>query len=201
MPTSLVLTRDQAIGLVDKLIQNRGLRNHMLAVEACMRGLWGHFSQERSSEVEETQDVWGLLGLLHDADWEQTESSPHSHTVVTSQELEKLGVPDWFSDALRSHNFDHLESQRQPVSLMEWSLYACDHMSGIIVACALVSPDKQLANVPLERVMKKFKEKSFAKGATREEILTGIEHLRIPLEKLAAICLQSLKGQATVLGL
>jgi lysyl-tRNA synthetase, class II len=195
------LTHEQAFALLESMVQNNGLRGHMKAVEIEMRALWDHFVTTRPNEVNETQDVWGLLGLVHDADWELTESAPNQHTIVVSEKLTQLGVPEWFSDSLRSHNYDNVENQRGPESLMEWSLYACDHMSGIIVACALVSPEKKMANVTLERVMKKFKEKSFARGATREEILTGIEHLGIDLESFAKICLDALQKDAAILGL
>ena len=193
------LEREKVVALLEEMIQNKGLRNHMIAVESCMRGLWQYFNAKNL--VEETEDTWGLLGLSHDIDWERTEPTPEQHTLVATQELEKIGAPSWFTDSLRSHNFSHLEEQRAPASTMEWSLYACDHMSGIIVACALVSPDRKLSNVTLERVLKKFKEKSFAKGATREEILTGIENLSVDLETLAKVCLESMQKDAAELGL
>lgn len=199
--TSIPLSRDQSVTLLESMIENRGLRNHMLAMEVQMRSLWDYFSKKRPSEVNEAQDTWGLAGLLHDVDWELTESTPEQHTLLLTEKLTALDVPDSFSDSIRSHNHGHLEGQRGPQSLMEWALYSSDHLSGIIVACALVSPDKKLANVTIERVMKKFKEKSFAKGATREEILTGLEHLNISLETLITVCLEALQKNATILGL
>ncbi|PWU22643.1 lysine--tRNA ligase [Candidatus Cerribacteria bacterium 'Amazon FNV 2010 28 9'] len=195
------LSREKAEALVHSLVENPGLRAHMVAVENCMRGLWSYFEEKQPANVSETQDTWELVGLLHDADWEKTESMPDRHTFLLSEELQKLNVPDWFADSIRSHNFEHTTNQRGPQSLMEWSLYACDHMSGIIVACALVSPDKKLANVTIERILKKFKEKSFAKGATRDEILKGIEHLNIDLQTLASICLTAMQNNASKLGL
>lgn len=195
------VTRDQAVQLLESLVENKGLRGHMHAVEAAMGGLWEHFTKEQPDAVAETKESWELVGLLHDADWEKTESTPDQHTLYLTQELGKLKVEDSWCDSIRSHNFEHLEGQRQPETLMEWSLYACDHMTGIIVACALVSPERKLATVPIERVMKKFKEKSFAKGATRDEILTGIEHLGISLETLAQVVLSAMQVQASNIGL
>lgn len=197
----ITLSREKAWKLVESLVDNKGLRSHMLAMEIQMRALWEHFKKERPTVIGETQDVWGLAGLLHDADWEKTESEPAKHTLLLSEKLAKLGVPDKFADMVRSHNYKHLKEQRAPKSLMEWALYASDHMSGLIIACALVSPERKLANVTVERVMKKFKEKSFAKGATREEILTGIDNLGINLGTLTRICLEALRKNANLLGL
>jgi predicted hydrolase (HD superfamily) len=195
------LPRAKAIELLDSLVENPGLRGHMKAVESAMGGLWEYFSQTRPAEVHETKDSWKIVGLIHDADWEKTESDPSEHTEVLSEALEKLGVEAIWSDSIRTHNYERIEEQRMPTSLMEWSLYACDHMTGIIVACALVMPSRKLADVTLERVMKKFKEKSFAKGATREEILIGIEHLEIDLETIAKICLEAMQHDAETIGL
>lgn len=199
--TNVSLSREQALMLVDSMIKNTGLRNHMLAMEIQMRALWDYFSAERPTEVKESQDAWGLAGLLHDADWEATESTPDQHTLLLSQKLLELGASDEFADSIRSHNFEHLEGQRSPLSLMEWALYGSDHLSGIIVACALVSPDRKLSNVTPERVLKKFKEKSFAKGATRDEILKGIEAMNVSLETLVHVCLDALQKNAEALGL
>ncbi|MBP9700549.1 lysine--tRNA ligase [Candidatus Woesebacteria bacterium] len=198
---SITISRDQAVGLLDQLISNQNLKSHMLAVEAAMSGLWSYFSSNRSEEVRENQQSWELVGLLHDADWEKTEETPDQHTVVLSQELEKLGVNALWADSIRTHNYEHLQGQRPPDSLMEWSLYTCDHLTGIIVACALVMPEKKIATVTAERVAKKFKEKSFAKGATREEILEGLTHLNIDLETLISIVLPAMQARADSMGL
>lgn len=195
------LAREEAVHLLESLVENNGLRGHMYAVEAAMGGLWEYFMSTRPDEVTETRESWELVGLLHDADWEKTESAFDQHTVVLSDELSKLGVDEMWSESIRSHNYERVADQREPQSLMEWSLYACDHMTGIIVACALVSPEKKLATVPIERVMKKFKEKSFAKGATREEILAGLEHLDVDLSTLARVCLEAMQKNATNFGL
>lgn len=195
------LSREEAIRILQSLVGNPNLRSHMLAVEAAMGGLWEFFSSTRPGEVTESRTRWELLGLLHDADWEQTESTPELHTVLTSQHLSTIGVDEQFSDSLRTHNYAHVADQRKPTSLMEWSLYACDHMTGIIVATALVSPEKRLAGVTIERVLKKFKEKSFAKGATREEIIEGAQALQVSIEELATICLASLQKHSQSIGL
>ncbi len=195
------ITHDQAQSLMESLVENPGLRGHMHAVESAMRGLWEYFSKEQPSEVHETQDEWGLIGLLHDADWEKTESEFPRHTIMISEELEKMGVEAQWTESIRSHNYERIKDQRPPETLMEWSLYGCDHMTGIIVACALVMPSKKLSDVTLERVLRKFKEKSFAKGATREEILTGITHLGIDLETMAKVCLEAMQKDAQKIGL
>lgn len=199
--TQINITRENAWALVQSLVKNPNLQSHMIAVESAMMGLWEYFEKSRPSEVKETKESWGTIGLLHDADWELTENEPHRHTVLLTEKLHEMGVSDEWMESIRTHNADHIENHRGPHSLMEWSLYACDHMTGIIVACALVSPDKKLANVTLERVMKKFKEKSFAKGATREEPLKGAEELGIDLETLARVCLEAIQQNALAIGL
>lgn len=198
---TIPLTRDQAIQLLESMVENKNLRAHMLAVESAMKGLWEFFTHTRPQQVSESQESWGIIGLLHDADWEKTETTFDLHTVVLSQKLLELGVDDSWTDSIRSHNYARVKDQRKPQSLMEWSLYACDHMTGIIVACALVMPNKKLSDVTVDRVLKKFKEKSFAKGATREEILEGIVHLDIDLETLASVVLQAMQKDAERIGL
>ncbi len=198
---AISLARSEAVKLLESLVENKNLRAHMYAVEAAMGGLWEYFSKERPNEVNETKQSWELVGLLHDADWEKTETAFDQHTLMLSHELDKLGVDPIWSDSIRSHNYERVEGQRQPSTLMEWSLYACDHMTGIVVACALVMPSKQLADVTVERILKKYKEKSFAKGATREEIETGIASLGIDLATLAGVVLQAMQQNHERVGL
>lgn len=190
------LKREEARTVLESLTHGSGLRGHMDAVSLCMGALWDHFASSLPDQVGETRGTWEMLGLLHDADWEKTESDPGQHTLFLSKKLLENQVPEWFCDSIRSHNFKHLVDQRPPKSLMEWSLYACDHLSGIIVACALVSPDKKIDQVTVTRVMKKFKEKSFAKGATRDEIIEGCKQLDLSLEQLAKICLTGMQNNS-----
>src|SRR5258708_33780880 len=100
MKTSLNLSREKALSLVESLVENKGLRNHMLAMEIQMRALWEYFEKERPAEVGETQDAWGLAGLLHDADWEKTESTPDQHPLFLTKKLQKLRAPAAFADSI-----------------------------------------------------------------------------------------------------
>jgi len=184
-----LLTRDEALNLIKKHVSKRNVVYHMLAVEAIMRGVAKHF--------EEDEDKWRLIGLLHDVDYEKTEAAPEKHSLLAEEILKGL-VPDEFIKAIKTHNFRH--TGVMPETRMEKALIASDSISGLLVACALVMPSKRLADVKVETVAKKFKDKDFARGAERERILV-CEEIGIPREKFFEIALNGLKNIATEIGL
>ncbi|MDI6691484.1 MAG: HDIG domain-containing protein [Candidatus Bathyarchaeota archaeon] len=184
-----MLKRDEALSLVKKNISKRNILYHMLAVEAIMRSLAKHFG--------ENEEVWGLIGLLHDIDYEKTEATPEKHSLLAEEILKGL-VPDEIIKSIKTHNFRH--TGITPETRMEKALIASDAISGLLVACALVMPSKKLADVKVETVAKKFKYKDFARGAERERILV-CEEIGIPREKFFEIALDGLKGIAGEIGL
>jgi putative nucleotidyltransferase with HDIG domain len=184
-----VLTRDEALGLVKKNVSKKNVVYHMLAVEAIMRSVAKHLGED--------EEEWGLIGLLHDIDYEKTEATPEKHSLLTEEILEGL-VPDELIRAIKTHNFKH--TGVMPETRMEKALIASDAISGLLVACALVMPSKKLVDVKAETVSKKFKDKDFARGAERERILV-CEEIGIPREKFFEIALNGLKGTATEIGL
>lgn len=147
---------------------------------------------------EITVNKWGTVGLLHDADYEQTKDTPEKHTLVLEQELgDKLDGDVLY--AIKSHNFLH--NGVIPQSKMDWAMYACDELSGLIIAATLIHPDKKLASIDEAFIMKRFNDSSFAKGADREQIKTCETKLDIPLEEFIQIALSAMQGVANELNL
>jgi predicted hydrolase (HD superfamily) len=184
-----MLSRDEALNLVKKHVSKKNVVYHMLTVEAIMRCTAKHFG--------ENEDEWGLVGLLHDVDYEKTETMPEKHSLLAEGIL-KGSVPDELIRTIKTHNFKH--TGVMPEKRMDKALTACDAISGLLVACALVMPSKKLADVKVESVAKKFKDKDFARGAERERILV-CEEIGIPKEKFFEITLSGLKVVASDIGL
>jgi putative nucleotidyltransferase with HDIG domain len=184
-----MLARDEALNLVKKHVTKRNVIYHMLAVEAIMRSMAKHFG--------ENEDEWGLIGILHDVDYEKTEAAPEKHTLLAEQILKGM-VPDELVKAIKTHNAKH--TGILPETRMEKALIASDAISGLLVACALVMPSKKLSDVKVETVAKKFKDKDFARGAERDRILV-CEDIGIPREKFFEVALDGLRAIASEIGL
>ncbi len=147
------------------------------------------------------EEKWGLVGLLHDGDYEKTKEKPEEHTLLMHQWLQDIGETDKeILEAILSHNYEHT-SKNEPKNKLEWSLYCCDELTGFIVACALVMPDKKLSSVKVDSVLKKMKDKSFAAAVKREQIALCEEKLGIPLEEFVKIALEAMQGISGELGL
>ncbi len=187
------MTREEALALLDKHLKTSNLKRHCFAVEAVMRALARRFDKD--------EEKWGLVGLLHDGDYEETRDTPEFHTIKMVEWLKKEGVTDKeVIGAILSHNFAHT-GQNPPKNLLEWSLYCCDELTGFIVACALVRPDASLASVNIEFMEKKWKEKSFAAGVNRQQIQECEGRLKIPLREFMQIALSAMQGISQDLGL
>jgi putative nucleotidyltransferase with HDIG domain len=184
-----MLTRDETLSLIRKNVTKRNVVYHMLAVEAIMRNVAKHFGED--------ENKWGLIGLLHDIDYEKTEATPEKHSLLAEEILKGI-VPDEFIKSIKTHNFRY--TGIKPENKMEKALIASDAISGLLVACALVMPSKKLADVKVETVAKKFRDKDFARGAERERILI-CEEIGIPREKFFEISLDGLKNVASEIGL
>lgn len=184
-----MLTRQEALSLVKKRIAKKNILYHMLAVEAIMRSLAKHFGED--------EEKWGLIGLIHDIDYEETEATPEKHSLIAAEILKEM-LPEELLKAIKAHNFKY--TGITPENRMEKALIASDAISGLLVACALVMPSKKLAEVKVETVAKKFKDKDFARGADRERILI-CEEIGIPREEFFEIALNGLKEIAPQIGL
>ncbi len=181
------MDRDTAWELVEDKISNRNLRKHILAVEAVMRRLAEHFGEDA--------ELWGLTGLLHDLDYEQTSQNPDKHTLITEEWLKDYNVDDIIIRGIKAH-----AGKVNPESLMEKAIYAVDPTTGLIVAAALMHPTKSLAGLDIKFLLKRFKEKRFAAGARREDILT-CKLLGLQLDEFLLLCLEGMRNISDELGL
>lgn len=184
-----MLTRDEALDLVKTHVSKRNVVYHMLTVEAIMRSVAKHFGED--------EENWGLVGLLHDVDYERTETTPEKHGLLAEEMLQNF-VSKEIIRAIKAHN--HVHTCIAPETRMEKALISSDAISGLLVACALVMPSKKLADVKVESVAKKFKDKDFARGAERERIIV-CEEIGILKEEFFAIALNGLKESASQIGL
>ena len=177
-----MLTREEALSLVKKNVTKRNSTFHMIAVEAIMKSVAKH--------LREDEQLWQLTGLLHDIDYEKTEDSPNEHSILSEKILSNFDVPKEVIRAIKAHNFHY--SHVKPVSIMEKALIACDAVSGLLVACALVMSSRKLRQVEVNTVAKKFKDKSFARGVKRERILF-CEEIGIPRDLFFQLSLDGLR--------
>ncbi|MBI2596146.1 HD domain-containing protein [Candidatus Daviesbacteria bacterium] len=198
------MNRQEAYKLMEEMVKSPNLRKHAMAVEAIMRSLCGFLKERLASkgvpfEPEEfDEEEWGIVGLLHDADYELVEKDPKRHTLVTEEKLRPLGVSERIINGIKAHH-EGIKEGRD--NFLEKAVYAADELSGLITAVALVRPDKKLSSVTVESVMKKFPEKSFAAGAKREQILACEKELDIPLAEFVKIGLEAMQGISEKLGL
>ena len=153
------MDRERAWGIVQEFVESPGLRNHMQAVEAAMR-----FYADR---LDQEPDLWGLAGLLHDFDWE-IHPTLEAHPKEGAPILRERGVPEPVIEAILSHNTEGTGVERS--TPMQFALLACDEVTGLISAAALIRPSKDLREVPLKSVKKRWKEKAFAAGVDREHV-------------------------------
>ncbi|MEK7165947.1 MAG: HD domain-containing protein [Patescibacteria group bacterium] len=188
-----MLTRQQALRLLHQHTKNQNLCRHMYAVGFVMRTL--------AEKLNGNPEEWEVLGLLHDADWEETKEKPDEHTKHTINWLKELGITEGsLVHALMSHNRIHT-NLAELEGKMEWSLETCDELTGFIVAVTLVRPEKLLASVKLESVLKKWKNKEFAKAVDRLQIAQCEEKLGILLNEFIQISLSAMQEHHKELGL
>ncbi len=182
-----MMNREQAYQVTKPRFSNKNLFKHVLAVEAVMKGLARHFN--------EPEDKWGLVGLLHDLDYEKTQKTPQQHGLVTEKILEDYDVPKEVIYAIKCHN--NLVPCK---SLMDKALYAADPVTGLIVAATLMHPDKKLKSVDSEFCLRRFKEKSFARGANREQI-ASCKEINLSLQEFFDIAISAMQDIDKELGL
>ncbi len=182
-------TRAEALALLDEYIENENLRRHALAVEGVMRRL--------ARKYGEDEEQWGIIGLVHDLDWEKF---PEQHTAKTREILEDRGWPEDWVRAVVSHGWG-LCSDVKPETRLEKCLYAVDELTGLVAAVALVRPSKSVLDVKVKSVKKKWKVPSFAAGANRDVIQRGAEMLGVSLEELFADVIAGMQEVAADIGL
>lgn len=183
------MTRVDAQAILDAHVKNGNLKKHMYAVEAAMRYYAAMYKGD--------PDEWGITGLLHDFDWE-IHPTLDAHPVQGQAILEHHGVPPHIRHAILTHA---KHTGVPPQTAMEKAVFACDELTGLIVAVALVSPHKKLSEVTVDRVMKKMGQRAFAANVNREEIREGASLLGLPVETHVQHVLSAMQGIADVLGL
>ena len=183
------LSREDAWTLMTEYTQGESLRKHMLAVEAAVRGYARQFGED--------EDDWGAVALLHDFDYER-HPDQENHPYRGVEVLKARGYPEWVTRAILSHA-DYSGVPRE--SRLEKTLYACDEMSGIVIAAALVRPSKSILDLEASSVMKRMKDKAFARAVNRDDLKRGVEELGIPLDQHITNVIAFMRVQADALGL
>ena len=188
------MNRDEALALMHEYTESEALRAHMYAVEAAMRAY--------ARQYGEDEETWGLVGLLHDFDYEKYPNADRrpdaEHPTFGVGVLRERGLPEPMLDAILGHA-SHTGFPRR--SLMAKTLFAVDELCGFLVACALVRPSKSLQDLEVKSVKKKLKDKAFARGVDREEVLQGTDELGVPLDDHIRFVIEALRPVEARLGL
>ena len=184
-----LLTRDAAWALLTEWTKSESLRKHALAVEASVRGYARQFGED--------EDAWGLVALLHDFDYERYQT-PADHPFRGCEELQRRGYPEWVTRAILSHA-DYSGVPRE--SSLEKTLYACDEMSGFVTAASLVRPSKSILDLEPASVVKRMKDKAFARNVSREDLRRGADELNLPLDEHIGNVIRFMRERADALGL
>jgi predicted hydrolase (HD superfamily) len=185
----MTLSRADALALMREFTQSESLRKHMLAVEAAVRGYARRFGEDEND--------WGVVALLHDFDYERWPDQAN-HPFRGVDILKEKGYPEWVTRAILSHA-DYSGVPRE--ARLEHTLFACDEMSGFVTAAALVRPSKSVLDLEAVSVMKRMKDKAFARAVPREDLCRGAEELGLPLDEHIANVIAFLREQADALGL
>jgi putative nucleotidyltransferase with HDIG domain len=183
------LSRGAAWSLLTEWTTGESLRKHALAVEAAVRGYARTFGED--------EEAWGVVALLHDFDYERYQT-PADHPFRGCDELRRLGYPEWVTRAILSHA-DYSGVSRD--SLLEKTLFACDEMAGFVTAAALVRPSRSVLDLEARSVIKRMKDKAFARAVSRDDLRHGAALLGLTLEEHAANVITFLRAQADALGL
>jgi len=190
----LLPTRDDAWKLLTEFTQSESLRKHMLAVEACVRA----YARKNSAD----EDFWGITALLHDFDYERFPNNDHApdreHPAEGAKILRERGYPEEMVRAILSHA-DYSGVPRQ--TPLEHTLFACDELAGFLTACSYIRPSKSILDLEVSSVKKRLKDKAFARGVSRDDVIKGAAELNIPLDDHIAFCIEALRAQADSLGL
>lgn len=195
------MNKEQALKILHDNMQSPNLRKHCYAVGAVMRALATRLNTDKSADAKAVADRWEVVGILHDGDYEKTKNEPAKHTLVMHEWLVAAGETDQeILNAILSHNYKET-GKNAPQTKLENALYCCDELTGFIIAVALVRPEKRLASVTVDNIMKKWGQKEFAAGVDRKQIEECQERLGIPLNEFMEITLNAMQGISEDLGL
>jgi putative nucleotidyltransferase with HDIG domain len=184
------MDRRQALELLHNNLQAENLRKHCLATEAIMRAL--------AERLDQPVDLWGIVGLLHDLDYEQTAEQPSEHGLRTAAILNDSKLPPGVITAIKAHNAEALGLERK--SQLDFALTCAESITGLVIATALVYPEQRLASVKPKSILKRLKKKDFARRVNRDQIRL-CEKIGIPLADFAELSLRAMQGISRELGL
>jgi len=197
-----MISRKEALALIEEHVQNRNIIKHMFALEAVMEGIWEELKKRGKGreELAGSKEEWMMAGLLHDGDY--TEAVPMEKQGIEITNWAKdagYEIPQNVAHAMAAHNWAN--TKVEPKNLMDWAIFTSDSLTGLIVASTLVLPSKKLAELSVPSILKKFKSPSFAKGTRRDDISLCDEKLGIKLEDFIKIALNSMQAISQELGL
>jgi len=184
------MDRNAALDLLKSRVEADNLFKHSIAAEAIMRAL--------ARRLGHDEERWGLAGLLHDLDYAETQNDPSRHGLVTAEILQGKGLDEEIVQAIKAHNAEALGLTRQ--TPLDLALTCAETMTGMVVATALVYPDKKIKSVKAKSIVKRMKEKQFARGVSRELIML-CEKLGVPLSEFAALSIEAMSKIDEELGL
>ena len=199
-PTTPTYTRDSALALLEEYTRSPGLLKHALAVETCLRAYGELEATNQGLDAGEEQrlvEKYCITGLLHDFDYDQ-HPSLEEHPYVGNKILTELGWPEDIRHAIMAHA-DYTGTPRE--SHLDKALFACDELSGFLTACALIKPTRSIHDVEVAGVKKKLKDKAFARGVNRDDVINGAAGLGVDLDEHIAFCLKAMQRNAEALGL
>ena len=188
----MIPTREQALDLLRQYNKDESHIHHALAVEAAMR----HFA----ALYHEDPDLWGVAGILHDIDWEQTAPTPDRHCHLAPDILRQANVDESIIHAVQSHGYG-ICTDIEPANNLERTLFTIDELTGLIITAGLVRPSKSLADLELKSVKKKWKDKAFARGVNRDIIKQGAERMNMPLDDVINETISALRPVEKSIGL
>ena len=184
-----MLSRENAWALVTEYTQSESLRKHMLGVEAAVRGYARQFGED--------EDDWGAVALLHDFDYERYPDQ-QNHPFRGVEILKAKGYPEWATRAILSHA-EYSGVSRE--TRLEQTLWACDELSGFITAASLVRPSKSILDLEASSVVKRMKDKAFARNVSRDDLRRGAEEMGLPLDQHITNVIAFMREKADLLGL
>ena len=196
-----MISRRDALKLIEKKVSNKNIIKHMFALEVFMGAIWEELTRKGKTvkDLGGTKEEWLMVGLLHDGDYcDDVPNEKQGIQISDWAKEEGYEIPENVSYAMASHNF---ATNVKPISLMDWSVFIGDSLTGLVVASALVLPSRKLSDLTVKSILKKFKSSSFAKGTRRQDIILCEEKLGLSLDEFIRICLKSMQGISNDLGL
>lgn len=197
-----MISQEQALSLIREHVENERIVSHMLSVKALMEEIYDELVSRGRTEQDlgGSKEEWGMAGLLHDGDYCQGISEEKQGIQIIAWAREKgFEIPENVAHATAAHNWSN--TGVEPKNLMDWTIFCGDSLTGLIVAASLILPDKKIAGVTVERILKRFKEPSFAKGTRRNEISLCEEKIGLTLEEFVSVSLKAMQKIAQEIGL